>query len=480
VTLAAITPIRFLGGSRVSQRGCTDLEQEVNMDPKFADYRGEDDARGGHRMDIAEVMLGATDMLASLPRRDQRRWGETYIRGLLTVPGRKTVPKIASLVADSNVGQCLEQFVNQSTWRWEHVRRDVALAVCQELRPRAWVIHDVVLPKNGRHSVGVARQFADPPGRVVNCQLGIAVSLAGDGWSCPVTWRLLLPACWDADPELRGKAHVPDSERCVPRWQRMLDAIDELVAEWGLPAVPVLADMTLEREIEPLLTALEARGLSYAIRVSPSQPVPAGRPAMASVPVTFGHAIARLVKAGRAPVNLWLTAPDRQGRVSVVGVPLPGVPRYAVADWPPAAKSPRRVWVTSFGAAEIPLLIAGAALQGTAVSELAWAYDQLGLGHFEGRSFAGWHHHMTMVSVAAASRLVVAARKRDRGEVATLPMPAAPRGGYPAKDGYRARDGYPVRAEHPVRTEHQPAGNHYTARARRARDGIHPEAAMRL
>lgn len=386
---------------------------------------------GEYCANMAEVMQCASDMLASLPRRDQRRWGEAYIRGLLTVPGRKTVPKIASLVADASIGQCLEQFVNQSTWRWEHVRRDVALALCQELKPSAWVIHDVVLPKNGRHSVGVARQFAHPPGRVVNCQLGVAVSLVGDGWSCPVTWRLLLPACWDADSELRRKAHVPDDERCVPRWERMLHAIDELAVEWGLPAVPVLADMTLEREIGQLLIALETRGLPYAIRVSPTQPVPASRLATTSGPTTFWHVIARQVKASNAPVNLWLMAPGR-GRVLAVGTPLPGGTRYAVADWPPSAKSPRRVWVTSFGATEIPQLIARTALQGAAARELAWAYDGLGLGHFEGRSFAGWHHHTTLISVAAASRLIAAARRRDHDEVVPLPVRAAAAGGRPA------------------------------------------------
>jgi SRSO17 transposase len=408
-------------------------------------------------------MLCASDILGSLPRRDQRRWGEAYIRGLLTVPGRKTVPKIAGLTVEGKVEQCLEQFVNQSTWRWEHVRRDVALALCQELRPSTWVIHDLVLPKNGRHSVGVARQFAYPPGRVVNCQLGVAVSLAGAGWSCPVTWRLVLPASWDADHELRRKAHVPEHERCVPRWQRMVDAIDELAAEWGLPALPVLADMTLEREIEPLLTALEARGLPYAIQVSPGQPVPASRVTRTPAPVTFGHVIAQSVKAGSAPVNVWLVPADHQGRVLVVGVPVPGGSRYAVADWSPVTRFPRRVWVTSFGMAEIPLLMAGAALHGAAVRDLAWAYDALGLGHFEGRSFTGWHHHTTLVSVAAASRLLAQGRQAQR-EAAPLPALAAARARHPADAG------------HPVRAEHQPRSEHRGARGPHARDWARQES----
>src|SRR5919197_671694 len=84
----------------------------------------------------------------SMPRSDQRKWGEVYVRGLLTVPGRKTIRRISDHVAGGSVDQCLQQFVNQSPWRWEPVRRALALRA-MEIRPQAWVVQEAAFPKAG-------------------------------------------------------------------------------------------------------------------------------------------------------------------------------------------------------------------------------------------------------------------------------------------------------------------------------------------
>src|SRR6266498_3104451 len=128
---------------------------------------------------IDEISEFCRRHLSSLPRSDQRRWGEVYVRGLISVPGRKSIKRICDHVVGWRADQSLQQFINQSPWRWEPVRCALAHAVSVVVRPRAWVVTEVVFPKHGSSSVGVARQFAPSAGRVLNCQLGLAVSAAG-------------------------------------------------------------------------------------------------------------------------------------------------------------------------------------------------------------------------------------------------------------------------------------------------------------
>jgi hypothetical protein len=373
--------------------------------------------------------LYARHFLSALPRSDQRRWAEVFIRGLIAVPGRKTIRKISGYVAEGGDEQCLQQFLNQSTWRWDAVRRALAVRLAEEQEPLAWVVKDVVLPKNGRNSVGVARQYAHPVGRLINCQLSIAVFLVGSGWSCPVNWRLMLPPSWDEDKELRKKAHLPDDEHHLPRWQHVLDAIDEMTAEWGLRPLPVLADMTNDRQLYPLLRGLEERRLPYVIQVSPGQPaVTVTGPTGVSQTMSFQQFISDSVARGTAVLNVWQLPVGRPGRTQLIAARLPadtcpkpavqrgaqprhgsadawpGVPRYAAAEWSPVRGAPRHTWVTSSAPGQLPGILDDIALMEQTAVELDGLYDGLGLGHFEGRSFAGWHHYVTLVSVAYACR----------------------------------------------------------------------------
>jgi SRSO17 transposase len=365
-----------------------------------------------------DATVHARHLLSSLPRCDQRRWAEVFIRGLMTVPGRKTIKKISGYVAEGGAEQCLQQFVNQSTWRWDTVRRDLALRLASQHEPRAWVIQDVVLAKNGNNSVGVARQFAHPVGRVLNCQLGLAVFMAGHGWSCPVNWRLMLPLSWDEDKDRRRKAHLPDDEHCLPRGQHMLDIIDEMTTEWELRPSTIVADARNEQQLDPLLRGMEERRLPYAIQVAPSQSAltvrsPGGTPQAMS----FGQIITESVARNTAAVNVWQLPVGRQGRIQLIAARLPAHawppsggqrrpagPRYVAAEWSPARRSPRATWVTSLDPAQLAGLLEGIALLDQTAADLNELYDGLGLGHFEGRSFTGWHHYVTLVSIAHACR----------------------------------------------------------------------------
>jgi SRSO17 transposase len=135
----------------------------------------------------------AEDIFASIPRKDQRRWGQSYLRGLLLDGKRKSIEPMAARLARgdpeadaSALEQALQQFVNQSPWDPTAVRRRLAQRMTTALATDAWVIDDTGFPKFGRHSVGVAPQSCGALGKVANCQVGVSVHAVTDQASCPL------------------------------------------------------------------------------------------------------------------------------------------------------------------------------------------------------------------------------------------------------------------------------------------------------
>lgn len=356
------------------------------------------------------------DHLASLSRSDQRRWGEVYIRGLVSVPGRKSIKRISDYIVGWRADQCLQQFINQSTWRWEPVRCCLAHTVAGLLHPRAYVLTEAVFPKNGNSSVGVARQYAPSAGRVLNCQLGLAVSLVGDDATCPVNWRLLLPRSWDDDPGRRARTHLPARERHRPRWCAILDAVDEVVFGWHLPVAPVLIDATEELDVELLLRGLEDRGIPFVVQVRAQTLAGIRR-------TTVGELANGTVRPG--PTTLKVRTRNEHNTTAVsrfMAIPVRGEPelarprsgrlvrraRHLLAQWTVGMGRPGATWLTNLPAnqlTELIELVDLVSLQGRADADLAGLYDGVGLRHFEGRSYRGWHHHVTLASAAAAYRI---------------------------------------------------------------------------
>jgi SRSO17 transposase len=214
----------------------------------------------------------AEDLFQSIPRKDQRRWGQTYLRGLLLDGKRKSIQPMATRLAKGDpqadadaLEQALQQFVNQSPWDPAAVRRRLAQRMTAAVQPQAWVIDDTGFPKFGRYLVGVAPQYCGALGKVANCQVGVSIHAATDQASCPINWRLFLPEEWDHDAERRRKAHVPDRERHRPKWQLALDMLDELAA-WDL-APPVLLADAAYGEVNQFRLGLEQRELAYVVQV---------------------------------------------------------------------------------------------------------------------------------------------------------------------------------------------------------------------
>ncbi len=380
----------------------------------------------------------AEDLFASIPRKDQRRWGQTYLRGLLLDGKRKSIQPIATRLARGDpaadayvLEQALQQFVNQSPWDWTPVRRRLAQRVTAALAPDAWVLDDTAFPKFGRWSVGVAPQYCGALGKVANCQVGVSVHAVTDQASCPLDWRLFLPEDWDADTERRRKAHVPDHERHRPTWQLALELLDELVA-WDLVPPVLLADAAYG-EVGEFRLGLEQRALAYVVQVPgtlsayPEDTVPETVPytGRGRRPVARYRqrrsSLRRLVLAAGAQAAstvAWREGADGEQlasrfvalRVRPAGVRLRRAAtggelpvRWLLAEWPDGEPEPVKYWLANLPA-DTPLdrLVGLAKLRWRVEHDYRELKDALGLDHFEGRSWQGWHHHVTLVSVAHA------------------------------------------------------------------------------
>ena len=213
----------------------------------------------------------AAEVFGSFRRVDQRRWGERYVRGLLTEGRRKSMEPMAARLGVDRQG--LQQFLADSPWSHPMVLAALAWKMQPVIQPLAWVVDDVSFPKDGHASPGVAAQYCGALGKTANCQVAPSVHLVTDAASCPVNWRLFLPAEWDpaAVPaeqrvsvaERRRRAHIPDEVGHVEKWRLALDMIDELRC-WGLVPPLVVADQGYGQD-GAFRLALDERGIAYVV-----------------------------------------------------------------------------------------------------------------------------------------------------------------------------------------------------------------------
>ena len=339
---------------------------------------------------------------------------------------RKSIEPLAARLEDGDE-QCLQQFVNQSPWRWEPVRERLAVRMSAEIEPAAWVIDDTGFPKFGRASVGVARQYCGALGKIGNCQIGVSISAVTPQASCPIDWRLFMPKEWDEDSR-REACRVPEEVCHKPKWQLALDMVDELTA-WGLAPPPVLGDGAYG-DVTGLRSGLERRGLEYVLDVkgttsalaqsaTPERPAGSGRgrpPAaryrrpfsnLAQLATAAGHEAcvevcwregtrgpmsSKFVALRVRPANVKLRHADLDAELPV---------RWLLAEWPEGKDAPTDFWLSNLPAdTPIEQLVGLAKLRWRVEQDYRELKDALGLDHFEGRSWKGWHHHVTLVSVA--------------------------------------------------------------------------------
>ncbi|MFD4572826.1 transposase [Streptomyces sp. NPDC058417] len=360
------------------------------------------------------------EVFAPLHRAEQRRWARTYLWGLIHAPGRRTPANMARAGRlPPSAANSLHQFVSTSPWAWEPVRRRLAGAVAAGTTPYAWTVADLLIPKRGEHSVGVHRRADPRSGRIVNGQQAVGLFLVTDTHCFPVDWTLVLGGPWGWDTQRRVRARIPKEETARPVGACVLDHAARYAGPPGAPGLPVLSglpwvlDLTHSEDAGGVLAGLARHRVDVLCEVAPRQAVLAG--GRTPVPTTVG--------ALRDRRGSWRGFPAR--RPAVTGpdgrplflythsgtVRLPpraawtdGGPRaYRLLDVPEADGSRgSRFWVTNLGdahAERVAELLRGPAAVRSAVAALQ---DGFGMVDFEGRSFPGWHHHMTMTSVAYA------------------------------------------------------------------------------
>jgi hypothetical protein len=313
----------------------------------------------------------AADLFRQLPRADQRRWAEVYLQGLLTTPGKKTVRRMAAAVTDSaTAAEALHQFVNASPWEWEPVQTELMEWVERQTRPRSWTIAPVVLPKRGKQSCGVHRRFIPQTGRTVNCQIGIGAFLSSDTGDLPVAWNLLLPEEW-SDAARRRRARIPGPARTASPAAGVPELLNSLTPRSGEESMPVVADLVGYLDTSALIHGLVERGHDFVIAVRDT-PRNRTRPGLQRTYRLFDQ---REDSRGR-PGGLWLTnLTDR-----------PFGELLALADGPATTAAGIRRMERDFG-----------------------------LRDFEGRSYPGWHHHMTLTSAAYTYQQVATHQLQEPG-----------------------------------------------------------------
>jgi SRSO17 transposase len=380
----------------------------------------------------------AAEMFAPLSRSDQRDKGATYVRGLLLDGRRKSMQPMAERLGVDHQG--LQQFVSSSTWAVEPVRERLARRAIEVIAPDAWVVDDTGFPKDGTASPGVARQYSGTLGKVGNCQLGVSISAVSDAASCPLSWRLFLPERWDegcaATPEAaaairdrRTRAGIPAEERHREKWRLALGMLDEL-AGWRLAPPLVVADAGYGDNAD-FRDGLSTRGRPYVVQVSSDLSAHAGdavptrkphagrgprpRPRYRTRPVGLREhvlaagrdAVQQLTwrEGSRGPLTSWFVvlrvrpAGHHQATRRAADGSLPAV--WLLAEWPPAAAEPTDYWLSSLPEdTELAELVRLAKLRWRIEHDYRECKTALGLDHFEGRTFAGWHRHVTLVTAA--------------------------------------------------------------------------------
>src|SRR5690625_587186 len=378
------------------------------------------------------------EVFASLARKDQRAKGGLYLRGLMLDGRRKSMQPMGDRLGVYY--QQLQQFVSSSPWPVEPVRRQLARRAVGVVGPRAWVVDEAGFVKDGPASPGVARQYSGTLGKVGNVQIGVSVHAVTDVASCPLDWRLFLPEAWDetyagtnagADQAAarRAKAQIPDSVRHRPKWELALEMIDEL-GTWGL-VPPVLVGDAGYGEIGPFRTGLSQRAIPYVVQVKSStsvhdglarfeMPAPTGKRGRPYSTASYqSRPVQAKTYAQDLPAEAFEQVSWRQGskgamtsqfaarRVRPANRNLPRNPDgslpecWLLIEWPTGASEPTDYWLSTLGEeTEIAELVQLGKIRWRIEHDYRELKHGLGLDHFEGRTWIGWHHHLTLVTAA--------------------------------------------------------------------------------
>jgi len=359
-----------------------------------------------------------------------------YCVGLMMPCGRKSVEPMAAVTAPERVAaqhQSLLHFVNQAPWSDEKVLAKVREMVVPALERHgpieAWIIDDTGLPKKGRHSVGVGRQYCGQLGKQDNCQVAVSLSIANHHASLPVAYRLYLPEDWVADGERRCKAGVPKEIRFKTKPEIALEQL-RWACEAGIARGVVLTDAGYGCNTN-LRTGISALALHYvagilsqtSVWVSGTGPLPpkkwsgrGRRPKLVRRDDKHQPVSVKELALG-LPKRAWRTIKWREGAAEWLSSRFARVrvraahhdykltdsrpEEWLLIEWPKGEKEPTKYWLST-----LPKDVTFRAL--VDLTKLRWRIErdyqelkqEVGLGHYEGRGWRGFHHHATLCIAA--------------------------------------------------------------------------------
>lgn len=355
-------------------------------------------------------------LFASLPRRDQRQKSVDYVRGLLKTPGRKSIRNIAARLGGQATEQSLHHFISSSTWDWVPVRQALAELFARTAPPQAWVLRSMVIFKAGEHSVGVDKRFIAALGQVRNAQHAMGVWAASDETSGPINWRLHLSRAWLDDDRRRRQASIPEGVFPETLGDCAITAYLGMPTRKELPVRPVVLDA---RDTDALtaIHRLRTAGVPFLIRINSTCRLTVEDSDLPghSLEALPAHQILGAARNRRRPVT-WMdhrrVITMRTSLAATVRVRMPGThdePGYAtrrdalllgVSDngqcWP------KELWLTDLMDMQPAFMLRLSRLIDRVDRDFIEIADQVGIRDFAGRSFDGWHRHVTLASIAHA------------------------------------------------------------------------------
>ena len=399
---------------------------------------------------------------------------KNYCIGLLLPGERKSVEPRAARLAHDNVRrmhQSLHHLVADAPWSDEAVLRQVRGAVLPAMQKHGpvacWIVDDTGFPKKGAHSVGVTRQYCGQVGKQDNCRVAVSLSVATWSSSLPIAYSLYLPEVWANDKQRREKAGVPREMEFHTKPQIALEQIRAAVNE-EIPQGVVVADAAygVDSNFRSGVTGL---GLQYSLGIQSSVSVwkpgteplpppprkPMGRPPRLLRRTAEHRPVSVKQLALALPAESWHTVAWRQGtrhklrsRFAAVRVrpahrdywrSEPHAEEWLIIEWPKGEVEPTKYWLSTLpGSSKLKDLVAIAKQRWIIERDYQELKQELGLGHYEGRGWRGFHHHATLCIaaygflVAERNRFSPSARVGNLGlSVPAFPPDFRPRGSQP-------------------------------------------------
>ena len=371
---------------------------------------------------------------------------KSYCTGLLLPGERKSAEPMAARLCPENVRrthQSLHHVVAESPWSDGDVLeavRHYALPAMQKQAPiEAWVVDDTGLVKKGKHSVGVARQYCGQVGKQENCRVVVSLSITTAAASLPIDWRLYLPEAWSEDKKRREATDVPEEINFQTKPEISLEQI-RAALDRGIPKAPVLGDAgygndTKFRDGISDLDLLYILGIQSSVSVWPpgQEPLPKrkwkgiGRPPTLVRRNQRHHPVTARELAMSLPASAWKTVSWREGtrkplrsRFATVRIrpahrdywiSQPRPEEWLLIEWPKQDKEPAKYWLSTLPAnTKLRDLVRLAKHRWIIERDYEELKQELGLGHYEGRGWRGFHHHATLCT--AAYGFLVAERSR--------------------------------------------------------------------